>query len=97
VLSPDDAPALPTELRAVALAPREPVRPPARAPLRQWFELRCAEVHPVCCEETLRAPSSSDVVARVCAHGALVHGFTPVWYSAARVAGIAGAVTQRSS
>ena len=35
---------------------------------------------------------SSDVVALACEHGALVHGFTPVWYSAERRAAIAAVV-----
>jgi hypothetical protein len=67
---------------------------PGRAPSRQRFELRCAEIHAVGCNAMLRAASTSDVVALACEHGAFVHGFTGVWYSPKRLALIAAAVTQ---
>jgi hypothetical protein len=60
---------------------------------RSGFEVRCADVHPVECEEALRAPSAHGLVALACEHGGLVHGFTPVWYSSERLASIAAAVT----
>ena len=50
----------------------------ARAPSRQRFELRCAEIHAVGCNAMLRAASSRGVVALACEHGALAHGFTGV-------------------
>lgn len=74
-----------------ALAPSEPSLQPARAPL-QAFEVRCADVHPGGCGTALRAERSSDVVALACEHGALVHGYTSVWYSAERLAAIATVV-----
>jgi predicted small metal-binding protein len=81
--------------RAATPALKEPARPPARAPSRRRFELRCADVHAVGCNEMLRAASLRAVVARACEHGALAHGFTAVWYSPKRLAVMAEAVTQR--
>jgi hypothetical protein len=52
-------------------------------------EVRCGDVHPVCCEVALRASNHVALIDRVRAHGASVHGFTPVWYSRERIAGIA--------
>lgn len=56
-------------------------------------EVRCADVHPVRCNETLRASSVKELTDHVRAHGAGVHGFTPVWYSRERIAAIAEACT----
>ena len=56
------------------------------------FELRCADVHPTGCNRKLRAQRTEDVVELARHHGALVHGFTPVWYSKRRLATIAAAV-----
>jgi predicted small metal-binding protein len=52
-------------------------------------EVRCADVHPVQCEVALRASSNEALTDRVRAHGASVHGFTPVWYSRERITRIA--------
>jgi predicted small metal-binding protein len=52
-------------------------------------EVRCSEVHPVRCNEALRASSLEALTDRVRAHGASVHGFTPAWYSRERIAAIA--------
>ena len=57
----------------------------------QSFELRCGDVHPVRCNVALRAKSREELTDRMCAHGAIVHGFTPNWYHAARIATIARA------
>ncbi len=65
---------------------------PSERALRPAFEVRCADVHPGGCGTALRAERSSDVVALACEHGALVHGLTPVWYSAERLAAIAAVV-----
>jgi predicted small metal-binding protein len=54
----------------------------------QTREVRCADVHPVRCNVALRASSNEALTERVCAHGATVHGFTPVWYSRDRIAAI---------
>ena len=54
-------------------------------------EVRCADVHPVRCKVALRATSNEALTDRVRAHGASVHGFTPVWYSGERIARIADA------
>ena len=59
----------------------------------QIREVRCADVHPVRCNVALRASSNEVLTERVCAHGASVHGFTPVWYSLARLAAITEAST----
>ena len=90
MLSPDDAVTCQMHPRAATPARKEQ----ARAPSRQRFELRCAEIHAVGCNAMLRAASSRGVVALACEHGALAHGFTGVWYSPKRLAVIAAAVTQ---
>ena len=59
--------------------------------LTQSFELRCSDVHPVRCDVALRAITREELTNRMCAHGAIVHGFTPTWYHPARVATIAQA------
>jgi predicted small metal-binding protein len=59
--------------------------------LPQRFELRCGDIHPVHCNVAIRAASTKELTNRVCAHGAIVHGFTPNWYHAARIATIAQA------
>jgi predicted small metal-binding protein len=82
--------------RAATPALKAPARPLARAPSRQRFELRCADIHAVGCNEMLRGASFQAVVARACEHGALAHGFTAVWYSPKRLAVMAEAVTQRA-
>jgi predicted small metal-binding protein len=56
--------------------------------LPQSFELRCGAVHPVRCNVAIRALSREEVTSRMCAHGAIVHGFTPNWYHPARMATI---------
>ena len=87
VLSPDQEAMPDTGHHAAPHAPTEPVRP--------GFEVRCADVHPVGCEEALRAPSAQDLVALAREHGGLAHSFTPVWYSSERLASIAAAITTR--
>lgn len=52
-------------------------------------EVLCADVHPVQCEVAFRASSTEALTDSVRAHGASVHGFTPVWYSRERIARIA--------
>jgi hypothetical protein len=91
------AAALGAEPPIATLVPRDGALPPRRAPFSQRFELRCADVHPVRCDEALRSSSPRELVARACAHGASAHGFTPAWYSPERVAAMAGAVTERLS
>jgi uncharacterized protein DUF1059 len=56
------------------------------------FELRCSDVHPTGCNRKLRAQRPDDLVELAREHGALVHGFTPVWYSKQRLATIAAAI-----
>jgi predicted small metal-binding protein len=46
------------------------------------------------CKVELRASSNEALTDRVRAHGASVHGFTPVWYSRERIARIAEAAGQ---
>jgi predicted small metal-binding protein len=58
---------------------------------RQRLELRCGDVHPVRCHVALRATDRDELTRRMCAHGALIHGFTPNWYNPARIASIAQA------
>jgi predicted small metal-binding protein len=59
--------------------------------LTQRFEVRCDDVHPVRCNLAIRASDSNELTDRICAHGAMVHGFTPAWYHPARIATIAQA------
>ena len=61
--------------------------------LLQTREVRCEDVHPVRCDVALRASGNQALTARVRAHGASVHGFTPVWYSRERIAAITEAST----
>ncbi|MEA2411953.1 MAG: hypothetical protein QOC77_2514 [Thermoleophilaceae bacterium] len=72
---------------------RQTLAPPARAPFPRRFEVQCRDVHPVRCDATFRASSYDESVARARAHGASVHGFTPEWDSAERLASIAREVT----
>ena len=92
--SPVSSPNVATAATAGGRGSMEPVGPPARAPfpLRR-FELRCAEVHPFGCKEVLSATNPSGLVECVCAHGARVHGCTPVFYDRERLAAITTAVT----
>ena len=76
---------------AVAFVQAERRGAPRRA---RTFELRCADVHPVRCAASWRAGRVTDVVVLARGHGALAHGFTPVWYSEKRMDLIAAAVTQ---
>ena len=96
MLSPDDAAPFRTDPGVVARALKESARQPARVSSRPRFELRCADIHRVGCNDMLRAASARGVVALACEHGALAHGFTRVWYSPKRLAVMAGAVTQRA-
>ena len=69
---------------------------PASAPLLDPdsnFQLRCADVLPVRCDVSWRSASRDDLVPLACAHGASVHGFTPVWYSRERIDVMKAAVT----
>jgi hypothetical protein len=56
--------------------------------------VRCADAHPAGCAEVLGAERAGDVLALACEHGALVHGFTSVWYGPERLAVMAAAVTR---
>jgi hypothetical protein len=58
------------------------------------FELRCADVYPVRCDEVLSSASRDELLARTRAHGAGTHGFTAAWHSAGRLAAMAEAVSQ---
>ena len=73
------------------LAPREP----ARAQSERRFELRCADVVPVRCEEIFCAHCASEAIGLACEHGKLIHGFTPGWYTPERLVLMAGTVTER--
>lgn len=90
-----DAVSLRTDPLVTTLAPGGPVHPPAPAPSPRTFELRCADAHPANCTEVLRAERVDDVVALTREHGALVHGFTTVWYRPQRLATMTAAVTRR--
>ncbi len=62
---------------------------PGRPLSPQVFELRCTDVHPVRCDETISAASFDQLLARTRAHGERAHGFTPAWYNAERLAATA--------
>jgi hypothetical protein len=70
-------------------------RPPVRevhTPSQQRFWLQRSDVHPVRCDVVVSSSSQQELVESACVHGARAHGFTPVWYSASRVASMAAAV-----
>lgn len=48
----------------------------------QLFELRCADVYPVHCDQVMTSPSREELLARMRKHGERAHGFTPAWYDA---------------
>ena len=75
------------------MAPVAASAPPARPLPPQMFELRCADVHPVPCDEAMNAASPEQLLARTRAHGERAHGFTPAWYNAERLAAMAEAVS----
>ncbi len=58
------------------------------------FDMRCERFHPVHCPDSLRADSSSAMVAVAMDHGAWVHGFTPAFYSEAKRRAMAAEVTR---
>jgi hypothetical protein len=94
--APDGAVGPRADGRPAALAPGESLLPPAGGAPSLAFEVRCADVHPAGCEQSLRADRSSDVVALACEHRTRWStGFTPVWYGPDRLAAIAEAVTCR--
>ncbi len=78
---------------AADLTVAESPAPDLRRSSAPSFRLRCSDVHPVRCDVAQGASTPSELVEWACAHGASDHGFTPVWYSPARVASIASAVT----
>jgi hypothetical protein len=53
------------------------------------FEMGCERFHPTRCSWSLHANSVPNMVEAAMTHGALVHGFTPVFYSRERQAGMA--------
>ena len=88
----DDAAGLRTDLPVARGARGAAVPVSAQGPETGDFQLRCADVHPTACDQTLRAQRPDHVVELAREHGALVHGFTPVWYSTQRLAIIAAAI-----
>lgn len=69
---------------------------PAGPMAPRTFELRCRDVHPAGCDQTVRADGFQTVIALACEHGALAHGFTPAWYSSERLHAMGDEVTERS-
>ena len=67
-------------------------RLPEHEPSPRNFALRCADVHPVNCDVTWHSSDPEELILDASEHGAAAHGFTPAWYSPARVAAIAAAV-----
>lgn len=59
------------------------------------FELLCSEIHPTRCCQSLNANSEEGLVELAMDHGACAHGFTPVWYTPARKATMAAAVSTK--
>lgn len=60
------------------------------SPERFW--LRCSDVHPVGCDFVGSSSSQEELVAWIRVHGARAHGYTPAWYTAARVSSMTAAV-----
>jgi hypothetical protein len=89
--SPATLPADPT----LSILPPDRAEPLAfRVPLPLTFALRCADAHPVNCDEEWQSSSPGELVASARAHGARAHGFTPVWYSPQRIAAMTAAVAE---
>jgi hypothetical protein len=63
----------------------------SRAPL----EMRCEELHPIRCAQLLQANSPAEMVNVAREHGALIHGFTPVWYDQERLTSMSTTVARR--
>jgi hypothetical protein len=61
----------------------------------ETHEVRCADVHPVRCDVSLRASSHDALSDGVRAHGAIAHGFTPAWYGRERMASLTDACVTR--
>ena len=61
------------------------------SPIFGTVELLCSTVHPCNCDHAFCGRSVADVVAQACEHGAVVHGFTPCYYNAARVGAMTAA------
>ncbi len=63
----------------------------SRAPL----EMRCEELNSIRCAQLLQANSPAEMVNVAREHGALIHGFTPVWYDQDRLTCMRTAVARR--
>ena len=64
----------------------------AHTPSAERFWLRCCDVHHVRCDVEWSSSSQQELVESAGVHGARAHGFTPAWYTAARVASMTAAV-----
>jgi hypothetical protein len=53
------------------------------------FQMSCQRFHPTRCTQSLHADSIPRMVDAAMEHGALVHGFTPTFYSRERQAEMA--------
>jgi Protein of unknown function (DUF1059) len=78
-----------------SLTPSTTGNAPERLSLLQMFDLACADVHPVGCDSVMTSDSRENLVSLAREHGERAHGFTPVWYSAGRLAAMAEAVRPR--
>jgi hypothetical protein len=85
--SPEGAVGSRVDARLAALALGEPLLPPTGDPSLHAFEVRCADVHSGASRRRY-ARNSPAMLSLACEHGALVHGFTPAWYSPDRLAAI---------
>jgi hypothetical protein len=94
--SPVGAAPLPADPLVGTHVSAETACPLSKVSLPHNFGLRCDEVQPVRCDIQFRAASPQRVVALACEHGAQAHCYTPAWYSAGRLAAMAGMVTPRS-
>jgi hypothetical protein len=88
----DDGAGLCADLPGARFARSAAAPMPAPGPGTGDFEVRCADVHSPGCDQALRARRPDDVVGLAREHGALVHGFTPAWYSKQRLALLAAAI-----
>ncbi len=60
---------------------------------QEYVRASCKSLHGVRCDTKFRANSPSEVVAMANDHGAHAHGFTPVYYSSAKLDAMLASVT----
>ena len=65
----------------------------SNAPGRGPITANCESLHEVRCDTHFTANTPSEIVVLAAQHGANVHGFTPVYYSRAKLDAMVATVT----